>query len=50
MIAVAIPDPEQNEQNTVFYEFVKRRGARGFGSANIKALHEAVERDRLSTE
>ena len=32
-------------RNTLFYELIQRRGARGFGSANIKALYEAVERD-----
>jgi 4-hydroxymandelate synthase len=32
-------------RNTLFYELVQRRGARGFGTANIKALYEAVERD-----
>jgi 4-hydroxymandelate synthase len=36
------------QRNTVFYELVQRRGARGFGSANIKALYEAVERDGLA--
>jgi 4-hydroxymandelate synthase len=36
------------ERNTLFYELVQRRGARGFGSANIKALYEAVERQRLT--
>jgi len=35
-------------RNTLFYELVQRRGARGFGSANIKALYEAVERDELA--
>jgi 4-hydroxymandelate synthase len=35
-------------RNTLFYELVQRRGARGFGSANIKALYEAVERDETS--
>jgi 4-hydroxymandelate synthase len=35
-------------RNTMFYEFIQRRGARGFGSANIRALYEAVERDRLA--
>jgi len=35
-------------RNTLFYELVQRRGARGFGSANIKALYEAVERDGLA--
>ncbi|GAA1571892.1 4-hydroxyphenylpyruvate dioxygenase [Dactylosporangium maewongense] len=33
-------------RNTLFYEFIQRHGARGFGSANIRALYEAVERDR----
>jgi 4-hydroxymandelate synthase len=32
-------------RNTLFCELVQRRGARGFGTANIKALYEAVERD-----
>jgi 4-hydroxymandelate synthase len=36
------------KRNTMFYELVQRRGARGFGSSNIKALYEAVERDRLA--
>lgn len=35
-------------RNTMFYELIQRRGARGFGSANIKALYEAVERDGLA--
>ncbi|MGW7519968.1 4-hydroxyphenylpyruvate dioxygenase [Streptomyces sp. NPDC054796] len=34
------------ERNTLFYELIQRRGSRGFGSANIRALYEAVERDR----
>ncbi|HEX3957865.1 MAG TPA: 4-hydroxyphenylpyruvate dioxygenase [Trebonia sp.] len=32
------------QRNTLFYELVQRRGARGFGASNIKALYEAVER------
>jgi len=36
------------KRNTLFYELVQRRGARGFGTANIKALYEAVERDELN--
>jgi 4-hydroxymandelate synthase len=39
-----------HERNTLFYELIQRRGARGFGSANIRALYEAVERDRLVAE
>lgn len=38
------------KRNTMFYELVQRRGARGFGGANIKALYEAVERDGLAAE
>jgi 4-hydroxymandelate synthase len=38
------------ERNTLFYELVQRRGSRGFGSSNIRALYEAVERDRLNAE
>ncbi|MFL6137235.1 MAG: 4-hydroxyphenylpyruvate dioxygenase [Frankiaceae bacterium] len=37
-----------HQRDTLFYELVQRRGARGFGSANIKALYEAVERDRVT--
>src|SRR5580692_5121843 len=37
------------KRNTLFYELVQRRGARGFGTANIKALYEAVERDGSGT-
>lgn len=37
------------ERKTLFYELIQRRGARGFGSANIRALYEAVERDRVVT-
>jgi 4-hydroxymandelate synthase len=36
------------ERNTLFYELIQRRGAHGFGGANIRALYEAVERDRLA--
>ncbi|MEV5205201.1 4-hydroxyphenylpyruvate dioxygenase [Streptomyces sp. NPDC053720] len=35
-------------RNTLFFELIQRRGSRGFGSANIRALYEAVERDRLT--
>jgi 4-hydroxymandelate synthase len=35
-------------RNTLFYELIQRRGARGFGSWNIRALYEAVERDRIA--
>ncbi|MCP3786631.1 4-hydroxyphenylpyruvate dioxygenase [Micromonospora sp. A3M-1-15] len=38
------------EANTLFYELIQRRGSRGFGSRNIRALYEAVERDRLTAD
>jgi 4-hydroxymandelate synthase len=38
-----------HERNTLFYEFIERQGAHGFGSANIRALYEAVDRDRMTT-
>jgi 4-hydroxymandelate synthase len=37
------------QRNTLFYELIQRRGARGFGSANIRALYEAVDQaERLA--
>ncbi|MEV7116690.1 4-hydroxyphenylpyruvate dioxygenase [Streptomyces anulatus] len=36
-------------RNTLFFELIQRQGSRGFGSANIRALYEAVERDRLTS-
>ncbi|MFH8500502.1 4-hydroxyphenylpyruvate dioxygenase [Streptomyces coeruleorubidus] len=33
-------------RDTLFYEYIQRNGARGFGTSNIKALYEAVERER----
>ncbi|HWC82836.1 MAG TPA: 4-hydroxyphenylpyruvate dioxygenase [Pseudonocardiaceae bacterium] len=33
-------------QHTLFFEVIERKGARTFGSGNIKALYEAVELDR----
>jgi 4-hydroxyphenylpyruvate dioxygenase len=30
----------------VFFEIIERRGARGFGEGNFKALFEAIERDQ----
>jgi 4-hydroxymandelate synthase len=35
-------------RGTLFYELIERRGARAFGSNNIKALYEAVERQRAA--
>ncbi|MFI1768408.1 4-hydroxyphenylpyruvate dioxygenase [Streptomyces sp. NPDC020800] len=36
-------------RRTYFMEVVQRRGARSFGSGNIRALYEAVERDSART-
>jgi 4-hydroxymandelate synthase len=33
-------------RHTLFFEVIERQGAKTFGSANIKALYEAVERER----
>ncbi len=37
------------QRRTLFYELIERRGAQGFGSANIRALYEAVERERVAS-
>ncbi|MFI6641767.1 4-hydroxyphenylpyruvate dioxygenase [Streptomyces sp. NPDC050504] len=36
-------------QRTLFFELIQRHGAQGFGSSNIRALYEAVERARAAT-
>jgi 4-hydroxymandelate synthase len=36
----------RHERRTLFYELIERHGARTFGSNNIKALYEAVERQQ----
>jgi 4-hydroxymandelate synthase len=38
----------RHERRTLFYELIERRGARTFGSNNIKALYEAVERQQVA--
>jgi 4-hydroxyphenylpyruvate dioxygenase len=36
-----------NEQGgPFFYEFIQRRGARGFGEGNFRALFESIEREQ----
>jgi 4-hydroxyphenylpyruvate dioxygenase len=35
-----------NTRPTVFYEIIQRKGARGFGVGNFKALFEAIEREQ----
>ncbi|HLO03389.1 MAG TPA: 4-hydroxyphenylpyruvate dioxygenase [Symbiobacteriaceae bacterium] len=34
------------DRPTVFFEIIQRKGARGFGKANFKALFEAIEREQ----
>jgi 4-hydroxyphenylpyruvate dioxygenase len=36
------------DRPTVFFEFIERRGASGFGEGNFKALFEAIERDQAA--
>jgi 4-hydroxymandelate synthase len=38
----------RHERGTLFYELIDRRGARTFGSNNIQALYEAVERQQAA--
>lgn len=38
----------RHPRNTLFYELIDRRGARTFGSNNIKALYEAVDRQHAA--
>lgn len=33
-------------RHTLFFEIIERQGAKAFGSSNIRALYEAVERER----
>jgi 4-hydroxymandelate synthase len=37
-------------RRTLFYELIDRRGARTFGSNNIQALYEAVEREQTTNQ
>ncbi len=36
------------DRPTVFYEVIQRRGSRGFGKGNFKALFEAIEREQAA--
>jgi 4-hydroxyphenylpyruvate dioxygenase len=36
------------DRPTVFFEVIERRGARGFGDGNFKALFEAIEREQAA--
>jgi 4-hydroxyphenylpyruvate dioxygenase len=34
------------DRPTLFFEVIQRRGSRGFGEGNFKALFEAIERQQ----
>lgn len=36
------------DRPTIFFEIIQRRGGRGFGKGNFKALFEAIERDQAA--
>ncbi|MET0493488.1 MAG: 4-hydroxyphenylpyruvate dioxygenase [Actinoplanes sp.] len=40
----------RHERRTLFYELIERHGALTFGSNNIKALYEAVERQQVAED
>jgi 4-hydroxymandelate synthase len=40
----------RHPRGTFFYELIDRRGARTFGSKNIQALYEAIERQRIADQ
>lgn len=40
----------RHPRRTLFYELIERRGARTFGSNNIRALYEAIERQRATDQ
>lgn len=37
-----------HDRPTLFFEIIERRGARGFGGGNIRALFESIEREQAS--
>jgi 4-hydroxyphenylpyruvate dioxygenase len=36
------------DRPTLFYEIIQRKGSRGFGKGNFKALFEAIEREQAA--
>jgi 4-hydroxymandelate synthase len=49
-VLLQIFSESRHPRRTLFYELIDRRGARTFGSNNIQALYEAVERQQATTE
>ncbi len=41
---------EDQQAGPFFYEVIQRRGARGFGEGNFRALFEAIERDQVQRD
>ncbi|MFH8982318.1 4-hydroxyphenylpyruvate dioxygenase [Streptomyces varsoviensis] len=49
-VMLQIFSESRHPRRTLFYELIERRGARTFGSNNIKALYEAVERQHALSD
>jgi 4-hydroxyphenylpyruvate dioxygenase len=41
---------DDDQAGPFFYEVIQRRGARGFGEGNFRALFEAIERDQVGRQ
>jgi len=39
-----------HSRRTLFFEFIERKAARGFGGANVRALYQSVEQEMLRKE
>jgi len=37
-------------RRTIFFEFIQRKAARGFGTANVRALYQSVEQEMMRRE
>ena len=46
VVSRALTSEPITSRPTMFVEIIERQGAQGFGSGNIKALFEAVERQQ----
>ena len=42
------PDNPVEDRPTLFYEVIQRKGSRGFGYGNFKALFEAIEHEQAA--
>ena len=41
-------DHEDPEAGPFFFEIIQRKGDRGFGAGNFRALFESIERDQIA--